>query len=416
MKRIFIFEPECIDSAGHALNSLRQYSIFLKKKKLKVYCITNKLLNKKYFFKEARILNTINFKEGCFKIVDLKHFTKNLFLFLFKIVNLFILISSKNKLLNLIRVIGKIYFIPRYIPDVLKFFLDLGIKNRDIIFIPSGRPHILQTLAFLFLYDKNNFPIIHFRIVHPIKFRKNKDNFFKYLDIFYNNGLVNKKIFFYAENEKYKKTLERFHNLNTVIFNGLSYTNPVKSKNKINISFLGVSNIYKGFNKIPKFVELISKRKYFKKIQINIQILNIKRETSNASKYLNILSKKFKNIKILHGPLNNYQFEKELKKCDIMPLLHSANRAKNFGSGFLYTCMGSEIIMIIPKNTLIWKKLIPFKSYLEAKNIREYVIKTGLIINKLNYFKKLVKKTKTMYLENINKNKLIERIVENEYK
>ena len=43
-------------------------------------------------------------------------------------------------------------------------------------------------------------------------------------------------------------------------------------------------------------------------------------------------------------------FEKELKKCDIMPLLHSSNRAKTFGSGFLYSCMGSEIIMIIPKN------------------------------------------------------------------
>ena len=61
MKRIFIFEPECSGPAGHALNSLRQYSIFFKEK-LKVICITNKSLNKKYFFKEAKILNIINFK------------------------------------------------------------------------------------------------------------------------------------------------------------------------------------------------------------------------------------------------------------------------------------------------------------------------------------------------------------------
>jgi hypothetical protein len=414
MKRLFIFEPECSGQAGHALNSLRQYSIFFKKE-LEVYCITSKLLNNKYFFKESKILNIINFNEGCFKIINLKNFTKNLFLFLFKVIYLLIFISYKRKTLNFLRVFRKILFIPRYIPDMLKFFLDIEIKNSDVIFVPSGRPHILQALAFLFLYDRNNFPQIHFRIVHPIKFRKNKDNFFKYLEIFEKNDAINKKIFFYAENNKYKKTLERFQKLDTTIFNGLSITNTSKLKNKINISFLGESNVYKGFKKIPKFIKLISKKKIFKKIQINIQILNIKKATLLSEKYLRVLSKKFKNIKILEGPLNNFEFEKELKKCDIMPLLHSSNRAKTFGSGFLYSCMGSEIIMIIPKNISNWKKLIPVRSYLEAKNINEYVAKTELIIKKLNHYKKLVKKTKVEYLKNLKKNKLIKRIVESKY-
>jgi hypothetical protein len=414
MKRIFIFEPECSGPAGHALNSLRQYSIFFKEK-LKVICITNKSLNKKYFFKEAKILNIINFKEGCFKIQNFINFTKNLFLFLFNVIYLFIEITFKFKILNLLQVIKKIYFIPRYMPDILKFFSKFQIKSSDIIFIPSGRPHILQSLTFLFLYDKNNFPTIHFRIVHPIKLRKNKDNFYKYLNIFKENNIINKKIFFYAENEKYKKTLERFHKLDTVIFNGLSITDSIKSKNKINISFLGESNVYKGFNKISKFIELISKKNYFGKIQINVQILNVKKTTRDASIYLKVLSKKFKNLKILEGPLSNRKFENELKKTDIMPLLHSPNRAKTFGSGFLYTCMGSEIVMIIPKNINIWKKLIPFKSYLEAKNINEYVTQTGLIVKKLDHYKQLAKKTKIKYLESVNKNKLIERIISNEY-
>ena len=82
-------------------------------------------------------------------------------------------------------------------------------------------------------------------------------------------------------------------------------------------------------------------------IQINIQVLNIRKVTLASEKYLRILSNKFKNIKILEGPLNNFEFERELEKCDIMPLMHSSNRAKTFGSGFLYSCMGSEIIMII---------------------------------------------------------------------
>lgn len=414
MKRIFIFEPECSGPAGHALNSLRQYSIFFKKK-LKVICITNKSLNKKYFFKEAKILNIINFKEGCFKIQNFINSPKNLFFFLFKVINLFIATSFKYKILNLLQVIKKIYFIPRYIPDILKFCSDFQIKSGDIIFVPSGRPHILQSLTFLFLYDQNNFPTIHFRIVHPIKFRKNKDNFYKYLNFLNENEIINKKIFFYAENEKYKKTLERFHKLNTVIFNGLSITDSIKSKNKINISFLGESNVHKGFRKIPKFIELISKKKYFGKIQINVQILNIKKTTRDISIYLKVLSRKFKNLKILEGPLSNRKFENELKKTDIMPLLHSPNRAKNFGSGFLYTCMGSEIVMIIPKNINMWKKLIPFKSYLEAKNINEYVTQTGLIVKKLDHYKQLAKKTKIKYLESVNKNKLIERIISNEY-
>jgi hypothetical protein len=414
MKRLFIFEPECSSQAGHALNSLRQYSIFFKKK-LEVYCITSKLLNKKYFFNESRILNIINFNEGCFKIINLRNFAKNLFLFLFKVIYLLILISYKNETLNFLKVFRKIFFIPRYIPDMFKFFLNIKIKNSDVIFIPSGRPHTLQALAFLFLYDRNNFPQTHFRIVHPIKFRKNRDNFFKYLDIFKKNDAVNKKIFFYAENDKYKKTLERFHRLDTTIFNGLSITNASKLKDKINISFLGESNVYKGFKKIPKFIELISKKKIFKKIQINIQVLNIRKVTLASEKYLRILSNKFKNIKILEGPLNNFEFESELEKCDIMPLMHSSNRAKTFGSGFLYSCMGSEIIMIIPKNISNWKKLIPVRSYLEAKYINEYVAKTELIIKKLNYYKKLAKKTKVEYLKSLYKNKLIKRIVENKY-
>jgi hypothetical protein len=414
MKRLFIFEPECSSQAGHALNSLRQYSIFFKKK-LEVYCITSKLLNKKYFFNESKILNIINFNEGCFKIINLRNFAKNLFLFLFKVIYLLILISYKNETLNFLKVFRKIFFIPRYIPDMFKFFLNIKIKNSDVIFIPSGRPHTLQALAFLFLYDRNNFPQTHFRIVHSIKFRKNRDNFFKYLDIFKKNDAVNKKIFFYAENDKYKKTLERFHRLDTTIFNGLSITNASKLKDKINISFLGESNVYKGFKKIPKFIELISKKKIFKKIQINIQVLNIRKVTLASEKYLRILSNKFKNIKILEGPLNNFEFESELEKCDIMPLMHSSNRAKTFGSGFLYSCMGSEIIMIIPKNISNWKKLIPVRSYLEAKYINEYVAKTELIIKKLNYYKKLAKKTKVEYLKSLYKNKLIKRIVENKY-
>ena len=53
MKRLYVFEPECSGPLGHALNSLRQYSIFFKKK-IRIYCITSKSLHKKFFFREAK--------------------------------------------------------------------------------------------------------------------------------------------------------------------------------------------------------------------------------------------------------------------------------------------------------------------------------------------------------------------------
>ena len=120
---------------------------------------------------------------------------KNLFFFIIKIFRFIANILSAKKLLNLITALSKICFIPRYIPDLYQLKIKHKIHFNDIIFIPSGRPHILQSIIFLYLLDKKIFQY-HFRIVHPVKYRKKKDNFFKYLDIFKNLDLVNKKIFF----------------------------------------------------------------------------------------------------------------------------------------------------------------------------------------------------------------------------
>ena len=268
MKRLFIFEPECSDPLGHSLNSLRQYSIFFKKK-LNVYCITNASLKKKFFFKEGKILNIISFKEGCFKIKDFFNFTKNLFFFIYKIFSFVVFVIYNKSLFKFISACTKLCFVPRYIPDLYRLKKYKKINNKDSIFIPSGRPHILQSILFLYFLDKKNFPTIHFRIVHPVKYRKNRDNFFKYLDIFENFKLINKKIFFYAENNKYKETLERFHKFDTSIFNGISITKSEKSNKNIIISFLGESKNYKGFYKIPKLIKILQK-KYLKKLKFEL--------------------------------------------------------------------------------------------------------------------------------------------------
>ncbi|MAK12345.1 MAG: hypothetical protein CMI73_01535 [Candidatus Pelagibacter sp.] len=412
MKRLFIFEPECSDPLGHSLNSLRQYSIFFKKK-LNVYCITNASLKKKFFFKEGKILNIISFKEGCFKIKDFFNFTKNLFFFIYKIFSFVVFVIYNKSLFKFISACTKLCFVPRYIPDLYRLKKYKKINNKDSIFIPSGRPHILQSILFLYFLDKKNFPTIHFRIVHPVKYRKNRDNFFKYLDIFENFKLINKKIFFYAENNKYKETLERFHKFDTSIFNGISITKSEKSNKNIIISFLGESKNYKGFYKIPKLIKILQK-KYLKKLKFIIQISKRNKEIHSTSLELRKIALLNKNVKIIEGSLDNLEFEKYLSITDIMPLLHPLNRAKTFGSGFIYTCMGAEIIMIIPKGASDWKKVIPYKSYLEADSIDNYVKKIDFIINNLNKYNRLVQITKKAYLNEIKNSKLIKRILKNE--
>ena len=412
MKRLFIFEPECSGPLGHSLNSLRQYSIFFKKK-IKVYCITSTLLQKKFFFSESQILNIINFKEGCFKIKEFFNFIKNIFFFIYKIFSFIITIIINKHFLNLIGAFIEMCFIPRYIPDLYQLKKNKKISSIDSIFIPSGRPHILQSILFLYFLDKKNFPTIHFRIVHPIKYRKNRDNFFKYLDIFENFNLINKKIFFYAENNRYKKTLEKLNKFDTSIFNGISITKSKKSNKNIIISFLGESKNYKGFYKIPKLIKILQK-KCSKKINFIIQISKKNKEIHSTSLEIKKIASLNKNVKIIEGSLDNLEFEKYLSITNIMPLLHPLNRAKTFGSGFIYSCIGAEIIMIIPKGANDWKKVIPHKSYLEADSINNYAKKIDFIINNLNKYKRLVQITKKAYLNEIKNSKLIRRILKNE--
>jgi len=413
MRRIFIFEPECAGSSGHALFALKQFSNFFKKK-LKVFCITSKHLNKKNFFPEAKILNIIHFNEGDFKFKNIFKFIKILFFFIYKIFIFFSLAMKKKNFL--FSTLCKIKFIPRYLPDFYNLILTKRISNNDIVFVPSGRPHILQFLVFLFFFDKKNFPEIHFRIVHPIKYRGKKDNFYKYLEMIFKEKVINKKFFFYAENQFNKKTLEKFHNLEAVIFNGISLNQKNKKiQSNLVISFLGDSKIYKGFNKIPNLLKILQATKFSNRIKFIIQISNFDLKIKSSILEIKKIATKFNNISLIEGPINNNEFNKYLKNTDIMPLLHPINRAKTFGSGFIYSCVGSEIILIIPQGVENWKNRIPGKSFLEARTVKDYAAKIQFIIKNINYYKELAKFTKKNYLKNLSKNKLIRRLMYNDY-
>ena len=279
-------------------------------------------------------------------------------------------------------------------------------------FIPSGRPAVMQALYFFIKIYPEYFPIVHFRIVHPIKWRGNKkDNFFKFQKFFLKNNNINKNFFFYAENNFYKKSIEKFYKINTVIFNGLNYIKKInKNSHKITVGFLGDSRKFKGFSKIPYLIENLQSK--FDNIKFIIQINNPDKNLSSTIKKIFLLKKNFKNIKIYDGPIKNNTFNKILKKINIFPLLHNKNRAKTFGSGFIYTAIGSGICMVIPKGIENWKKVINGKSYLEAKNIDDYLKKISIMIKNYPSYLKAAIEAKNNYYKDLLKNPLITRIID----
>ena len=121
--------------------------------------------------------------------------------------------------------------------------------------------------------------------------------------------VINKKFFFYAENQFNKKTLEKFHNLEAVIFNGISLNQKNKKiQSNLVISFLGDSKIYKGFNKIPNLLKILQATKFSNRIKFIIQISNFDLKVKSSILEIKKIATKFNNISLIEGPINNNEF------------------------------------------------------------------------------------------------------------
>lgn len=181
-KKLIIIEPECKSPSGHGLSSLQNYYEFFKSSQ-NVICVTNKNLKKKYFFSK-KIFNYFSVGEEYFKIkkiIDFFFITPKYFYFFFQCMCLlFEIIFDKKFKIFLKCFCFNSFKIPRYLPDLVNILKKIKIKNNDNLFIPSGRPITLQALYFLINIYPEYFPNIHFRIVHPIKWRGRKDNFFNF--------------------------------------------------------------------------------------------------------------------------------------------------------------------------------------------------------------------------------------------
>ena len=122
------------------------------------------------------------------------------------------------------------------------------------------------------------------------------------------------------------------------------------------------------------------------------------------------LSKVYKNIEILDGYIDFFEYRKLLKTINIIPLLHQLDQLKKCGSGIVFSSIVNEIPMVIPKDAIFVKKFLNHNSFLEAENVVEYSNNIIRIIENFPLFLQLAKKQSFSYKNKLNFDALNNRI------
>lgn len=339
----------------------------------------------------------INNKNAIFVII------KNFFLYFYF---LFYFIFFNN--FNYLNILSKNFFLlPKYFPSFFFVYKRLKIISTDVIIFQSARLNDIELSYFLSLIDKN-YPDIHLKIIALHKKQKLK-KFYFYLKKFLINKILFKKFFLYTETTNQSLIIKNDTGINPKVFNNiLNFYSRQKNKRHLTIGFLGESRKDKGFDKVPDLIEKIIKIN--NNFRFIIQISRISREFKFVQDRIIKLAKGNKKIKIITGYLNFHSYRNMLKRVDIMPILHTPQQLKNFGSGIIFSSLTNEIPIVILKNNNCVKKLFKFKSYLEAKNIDDYAMCVCKIFRNYNYYLAQAKKQSNLYKSKLINDPLINRV------
>ena len=404
LKKIILFEGEMVGGHGHHYQHMVESSFYLKNKG-KIIWIVNKKFEQRNLFipnfvKVFPVIDTgyrdlINNKNAVFVIV------KNFFLYFY-----FLFYSFNN--FNYLNILRKNFFLlPKYFPSFFLVYKRLKITSNDVIIFQSARLNDFELSYFLSLIDKN-YPDIHLKIIALHKKQKLK-KFYFYLKKLLINKILFKKFFVYTETPNQSLIIKNDTGISLKVFNNiLNFYSRQNNKRHLTIGFLGESRKDKGFDKVPDLIEKIIKIN--NNFRFIIQISRISREFKFVQDRIIKLAKGNKKIKIITGYLNFHSYRNMLKKVDIMPILHTPQQLKNFGSGIIFSSLTNEIPIIILKNNNYIKKLFKFKSYLEAKNIDDYAMCVYKIFRNYNYYLAQAKKQSNLYKSKLINDPLINRI------
>ena len=410
--KLLLIESEMIEPKGHFLDYLLETSNYFKQKKNIFW-----FLNKNFKAENIQLPKFCNIKKiissNRFKRKENKFFylIEEIF-FLFKnffdiIYFVFFFFKNKRKLFYFLKCLFlNSFIVPRYFKSFYLDFIKLNFNYNDDIIFQSCRRKDMALIFFLYNLEKEQLPKIHIRIFHLPKKRFKDFNF--YLDKI--KETIEKRVFIYTEEGYKKKFLVRELGKDNLVHSTkpiFSFYNRKLDLINHTIGFVGEARINKGFNEIPKFIEIINKHR--KNINFIIQFSNLDNYTYETANLLHELSLKYKNIQIINKYCDYNEYRSILKKITIMPLLYDLKQIK-IGSGVLYSCVSHEIIPIIPKNCDYLKEILSSNSYLEASDIDCFADNSLIIIKDYKNYLANAKNSSKNLLRSIENDFLINNV------
>ncbi len=393
---LLLVESEMTKAKGHFLDYLIETSNYFKSKHNITWFLNINFDHQNLYLPEycniKRIISSNYYKR---KINKLFYFFEEFYFFIKNFFDIFYFIiffsNNRNKLLTFLTCLKENYFIiPRYFKSFYLEYVKINYNSNDNILFQSCRRKDIALVYFLSNIEEENLPKIHLRIFLPPN--KRFKDFYFYLNKLQNN--LQKKIFIYTE-DGYKKDLiskeiknHQLVNTTTPIFN--FFERSITTLNHT-IGFIGEARANKGFNEIPKLINLLLSHD----INLNflIQFSGTDKETEKTASILFDLSKKYNNIKIVNKYCDYKEYRKLLEKITLMPLMYDSKHMNNTNSGIVYSCISNQIIPIIPPNCEYLKKILEANSYMESDTLVSFADNIIFILN--NYEKFLINSKKS---------------------
>ena len=409
-KKIILFEGELKGGKGHHYDHLVENSFYYKNKG-EILWVVNKEFNKDnlYIPNYVKIFNIID-------TANRKISSKN-FLFIIKLLYLsiknffmsyyFVFFNLRLNKKLLIYLLTNFFSFPKYFSSFCKILSHTELKEGDKIIFQTSRINEIE-LAYLLILMKFKVKL-HLRIIQLHR-KKKLAKFNRILKKLNDKNELYNNVFLYTETDFQKKQIKKLTNIDVELFyNNLSFSKKEISKNKFTIGILGESRFDKGFYKIPDLIKDLNNKAY-QSIRFVVQINNCPENLLNIKKELLKLSEEYKNVKLIEGYINFFEYRDLLKTIDIIPLLHELDQLKFCGSGIVFSSMVNEIPMIIPKEAVFVKKFFEFDSFLEAENISEYSDSIIKVVENYPQFLEMAKKQSTLYKNKLNQDPLNNRI------
>ena len=409
-KKIILFEGELIGGKGHHYDFLVENSFYYKDKGEIFWVVNNKFNKEKLYIPDfVKILNIIDTAKRKVNFQNFSFIGKIIFISIKNFFMSYYYLIKKIKLnkIFLKYLIKNFFTFPKYFSSFCKIFEHIDLKENDILIFQTSRINDIE-LANLLILLKIKIKL-HLRIIQLHRKKKLKKCYEILKQLNKKNELF-KNIFFYTETDFQKQQIKKNTDIDIELFsNNLTFSQKKIPDKKFTIGILGESRFDKGFYKLPDLIRNLNS-KAIDKVQFIIQINNCPENLLEIRNEIYALSKEFKNIEIVNGYIDFFDYRRFLEKINIIPLLHELDQLKNNGSGIVFSSIVNEIPIVIPKDALYVKKLFNFNSFLEAKDLSEYSNNIIHIIENFPLFLEQAKKQSLSYKNKLNSDPLNNRI------